>query len=92
MGRGVVGSRLGLGGGRARPESLDSQAAYRGRHSTIARLSPARIVSRHWRRGVPAVGPRGAAGAARALPAGRQRARGRVGELFGAACVGVYTL
>ncbi len=26
------------------PESIDSQAAYRGRHSTIARLSPARIV------------------------------------------------
>ena len=74
------------------PESIDARASYRGRHSTIARLSPARIVSRHWRRGVPAVGPRGAAGAARALPAGRQRARGRVGELFGAACVGVYTL
>ena len=30
------------------PESIDAQAAYRGRHSTIARLSPARIVSRHW--------------------------------------------
>ena len=30
------------------PESIDAQAAYRGRHSNIARLSPARIVSRHW--------------------------------------------
>ena len=30
------------------PESIDAQASYRGRHSTIARLSPARIVSRHW--------------------------------------------
>jgi hypothetical protein len=30
------------------PESIDAQAAYRGRHSTNARLSPARIVSRHW--------------------------------------------
>ena len=30
------------------PESIDAQAAYRGRHSTIARLSPARSVSRHW--------------------------------------------
>ena len=30
------------------PESIDARASYRGRHSTIARLSPARIVSRHW--------------------------------------------
>jgi hypothetical protein len=32
------------------PESIDAQASYRCRHSTIARcvLSPARIVSRHW--------------------------------------------
>jgi hypothetical protein len=30
------------------PESIDARAAYSGRHSTIARLSPARIVSRHW--------------------------------------------
>ena len=27
------------------PESIDARASYRGRHSTIARLSPARIVS-----------------------------------------------
>ena len=30
------------------PESIDFQAAYRGRHSTNAWLAPARIVSRRW--------------------------------------------